>query len=364
MIGPELKSHKILKHVSTRWLSLIDSINRVLEQWEPLKLLFHVGEEVESQEACNSKFLAVKTAMETYATKLYLLFLKNTLPIFIKYNIMLQVEAPSIHKVARYMYGLLMDIMVRFVKAETIGKQSEESLNCISNIKFTSRSCQKDDNDLVIGVSTRQYIKQESEAGRLSGDDIKQFYKLIRNFFATACKYILEKFPFHDSVVKHAEVADISLRASTSFSSVLFFIELFPNIINNSDKDNLEVEFASYQADKLNEEILNCERMDVAWAKIANLKDASGNIKYSVLPPVMLAILVIPHSNAATERIFSVVRKNQTDFRPNMNTKTLGALLVEKTKMFSCSETCYQKQFTEKDLREAKEATGKMLQEK
>lgn len=140
MSGPELKSHKILKHVSTRWLSLIDSINRVLEQWEPLELLFHVGDEAESGETCNSKFLAVKTAMEKNATKLYLLFLKNTLPIFTKYNTTLQEEAPSIHKVSRYIHALLMDLLVRFVKAGKIDKDSEASLKCISDINLKKRS--------------------------------------------------------------------------------------------------------------------------------------------------------------------------------------------------------------------------------
>ena len=45
---------------------------------------------------------------------------------------------------------------------------------------------------------------------------------------------------------------------------------------------------------------------------------------------VMLAILTIPHCNAACERIFSQVRKNKTAQRDSMGPDTLDAILVLK----------------------------------
>ena len=37
----DVKHHKILKHVSTRWLSVRKCIDRVLENWDALKLFFN-----------------------------------------------------------------------------------------------------------------------------------------------------------------------------------------------------------------------------------------------------------------------------------------------------------------------------------
>jgi hypothetical protein len=50
---------------------------------------------------------------------------------------------------------------------------------------------------------------------------------------------------------------------------------------------------------------------------------------------LMLGILVIPHSNADSERIFSQVRKNRTEIRPNLSVSTLSSLMVLKTYMTS-----------------------------
>lgn len=44
-----------------------------------------------------------------------------------------------------------------------------------------------------------------------------------------------------------------------------------------------------------------------------------------------MLVLLIPHSNAQEERIFSMVRKNKTAFRPNLDSKgTLSSILTVK----------------------------------
>ena len=60
------------------------------------------------------------------------------------------------------------------------------------------------------------------------------------------------------------------------------------------------------------------------------------------LANLMLGILVIPHSNADSERIFSQVRKNRTETRPNLSVSTLSSLMVLKTYMTSMDKKCYE----------------------
>lgn len=118
----------------------------------------------------------------------------------------------------------------------------------------------------------------------------------------------------------------------------------------------LEIEFAKYQVDSLRE-IEGIERIDFIWDVISKIKDSTGGLKYKILPKIMLSILTVAHSNAASERIFSVVRKNQTDFRPNLSVSTLEGLLIEKVDMFTTKEYCYQKTFAENELKKAKKCT-------
>lgn len=57
----------------------------------------------------------------------------------------------------------------------------------------------------------------------------------------------------------------------------------------------------------------------------------SSNVRFPRLLQVAKSVLVIPHSNASEEPIFSMVRKNKTPFRPSLGIdKTLLSLLTVK----------------------------------
>jgi hypothetical protein len=64
--------------------------------------------------------------------------------------------------------------------------------------------------------------------------------------------------------------------------------------------------------------------MDMIWGY---LRDKLPN-----LSKVILSVLTIPHSNAAEERVFSMIRKNKTsDFRSNLDLETsLSAIMTIK----------------------------------
>ena len=52
-------------------------------------------------------------------------------------------------------------------------------------------------------------------------------------------------------------------------------------------------------------------RMDILWHY---LSDPDGSFRFGRLSAVAMLTLVIPHSNAEEERVFSMVRKNKTAF--------------------------------------------------
>ena len=75
------------------------------------------------------------------------------------------------------------------------------------------------------------------------------------------------------------------------------------------------------------------------------------------LAKVMKGILTIFHSNADCERVFSLVTKNKTQFRPRMSTEVLSALIVRKISMQANQTVCYQENISDTLLRKAKQAT-------
>jgi hypothetical protein len=180
---------------------------------------------------------------------------------------------------------------------------------------------------------------------------------------------VLESFPLENKLLAHAEVADLSKRSEVSFQSVKYFVDMFPTLKPSSSGeedgyDILEIEFLKYQVDKLPENILKCERADVQWHQLGQMKDYEANLKYSNLSRVMLAILVIPHSNADSERVFSAVRRIQTEFRPNMGRELLESLVVCKSNMNSKGTACFEQKFSKVFLTKAKGATYQRLKTK
>ena len=96
-------------------------------------------------------------------------------------------------------------------------------------------------------------------------------------------------------------------------------------------------------------------RMDIVWHHLSSLKAPDGNPRFNRLSKIAKVVLVIPHSNAQEERIFSMVRKNKTCFRPNLDPKgTLSSILTVK---LATKQECHHYEPTKEVLNKAKSAT-------
>ena len=82
----EVPHHKVLKHGSTRWLSLEKCVDRTLEQWPALTSYF-------LSEADNNKAQKIQERLLDHEMKLYFMFLHVQLPIFNKFNLLFQVRS-------------------------------------------------------------------------------------------------------------------------------------------------------------------------------------------------------------------------------------------------------------------------------
>ena len=117
---------------------------------------------------------------------------------------------------------------------------------------------------------------------------------------------------------------------NTKWEHVQYFYDLFPNLMSDISADDLYEEFTDYQTlcdDDFEDvalegakvleglkhddgENLFHYRMDVLWYYIANMKIARSNAKrFKLLPKIAEVVLIIPHSNAELERLFSIVKK-------------------------------------------------------
>ena len=73
--------------------------------------------------------------------------------------------------------------------------------------------------------------------------------------------------------------------------------------------------------------------IDYFWAAMAELKDVSDHesIRFGVLSQLAKTVLVLPHSNADPDRLFSMLRKILTDQRKSLDQATICDYLVPKS---------------------------------
>ena len=70
--------------------------------------------------------------------------------------------------------------------------------------------------------------------------------------------------------------------------------------------------------------------MDAFWAAMATRTTAGGDHPFATLSAVMKVYLLMPHSNADSERVFSMVNKIDTEHRSELAQDTIAALLSVK----------------------------------
>ncbi|KAL8591505.1 hypothetical protein ACOMHN_000520 [Nucella lapillus] len=342
---PELN---VIDHCPTRWLSMGLALRRLLQQWKPLQMFFEekCKKDIKGKSEEQKKRSSIRTRVHDFlkrsTAKLYALFLSFAMESFDILNQELQTDAAKIHVVKRSLEQFYRKLLISFVKPSAL------SSGTLLAVDFTAKYNMKDSKDILIGTATKQHISG------LRDKVAEQFMKDVISFYQAACTYLKAKvFPVGEPLWKHAQVADIKLKETALFSSLDYFMERFPCLLPH------EAEFTDYQSWEVPSHLMTEEKVatEQLWAQITKVKDCNEAMRFQVLPRVMLGILLLPVSNAACERVFSVARRNRTVFRSSMGKDTTEALLVLKSK----GGACFENTFADNVLTKCKAATKNSL---
>ena len=110
----DVKYREVIKHVSTRWLSLELAVERALKVYAGLKSYFLSSEETQP------RFRRLKQHFENPLTEVYLMFYQAVLPSFTSINKFLQQETPCIHVIQEKLQSFLTTVLSMFVKISVI----------------------------------------------------------------------------------------------------------------------------------------------------------------------------------------------------------------------------------------------------
>ena len=181
--------------------------------------------------------------------------------------------------------------------------------DCLA-VVLENSEIKKSDKELFIGFAAMQCIQKNNMEGT-SGVSI--FRKEVRSFYVGCLTYIKNKFPLNDAIIKHAVLIEPLNRKTVSQQSLLELISALPEqIIQPESREALCAEFCEYQSMEStlipSYEIGDC--IDLFWSSMQKLKDpATQNLMYPTLCRLAKHVVLIPHSNAYCETLFSMVKK-------------------------------------------------------
>lgn len=377
---------KIIKHVSTRWLSLGRCLDRTLKQWDSLESYFLSYFDLDDDPVNRdphdkpSRETRLVQAFKEPDTKLYAMFIQSVIPIFDSFNTFLQSEEPLIHVLFQSGMRLYRSLLTRFVLPEVIASTDD-----VLNIDLDDPSILKDYENVFIGLMTKQFARDSDILGT---PKYRKFLNEARSFYMKCVKYMQTSMPvFRSKIIKSLTFLLLPERHNATSDELQEIVQRFPKVITNTDA--LESEFLEYQAtpdDELPAYFDNDGkpfRIDYVWNQISKITVAhTGQPRFQHLAHLAKFLLLIPHSNSFCESVFSTIRKICSDGRHNLGKDaTLGhastsvynattsirnnllGILIPKINIFWKRKlACYEWEPTNKVITTAKSVTYKNLQ--
>ncbi|CAH0555086.1 unnamed protein product [Brassicogethes aeneus] len=169
----EVKIHKILSPAVTRWLSIKNCVDRVLEQYEPLKGYFR---ELVFEDPSHTTQIMIET-LENKFTKAYLEFMSYTLGLMTDFNILFQSEKPLLYKVKPETEKLLKTLCSNYMEINIIRKCTNIfQLNHLNPKYFAPLD------KIYLGLEATETILYISESSTTK-KDVDNFLKTILEFY-------------------------------------------------------------------------------------------------------------------------------------------------------------------------------------
>ena len=260
------------------------------------------------------------------------------------------------------MCRLLCTFFSNFIRPECLSEVPDSEIYAFD---YTNPECEVCNEELAIGTATRLMIKEEADV--FEGTRLETaFFSGVRKFYREAVRKVLDKFPFRDETINDLIILDPRNQMNVTSASVMRLVKRFMQLTTVDDLDRLQKELRDLKSmpeSQLPEfDNTSPSGVDNFWADITDVTDP-GNTeekRFEQLSRLCKVLLVLPHSTADAERLFSMIKKIETDQRSCLSPATVRNLLSMK---INTHHSCFQTSqlFSPELLSAAKTATQRSL---
>lgn len=320
------KDNKIPKLSQTRWLSRENVIKVIIEQWDALVLYFQSESRVDKVDGAKR----IYETMINKGTKHMLLFLEYILKKVNALNVEFQSEHFRLHLLHTMVSCEYQSILSCFIKEDVLISSK------LSDIDLSNAANHKDMNDIYLGGRTMSYLVQNPIDG-----DFSRFKTDCINFLIELCSQIRRRLPLDENgVFTLLKILDpkVAQDANKSPQSIIPLALNFPSIAPENTLNELDDEWRSFRHYK--DITASAKSIPEFWYSLRNLKDGLDHSKFERLSQFMINLIVLPHSSACVERIFSLVNCTKTKFTNRLKAETVTNRLLAKQAITRKGASC------------------------
>lgn len=338
----DIDEHAFMRYVSSRWLSMVPVIQRVIEQFEGLREYFLKFLPQQEARTCrnNQRYKQLEKHLRDKMTLTKLHFVKCAGLSVTDFLTKFQKEGPLIHLLHAELSDMLLRLLQKFMTSDALADQEGRTLLTV-NVKDMSKCLPVD--QMNIGHESSACLNRVKSS--LPNGVLQTFYLDARSFYQSVTAYMQGHLPLNNSLLRNLKC----LHPPTSRDCDDHVIKdvarsLKHTGISGDLLDRLGEEWRAYQSDPEitenmyvqsksdNDSALNVvyKGIDEYWTSISQLTKPGGEPKFPSLVRVARVGLLLSHGNSDVERGFSRNNLLVTKQRVNLaNDSICGLRLIQ-----------------------------------
>ncbi|EFA13101.1 hypothetical protein TcasGA2_TC012970 [Tribolium castaneum] len=301
---------------ATRWLSIELAVTRICDQWLELKTHFQI---VREKEKCYTAEMLYSMYSDdlNYA---YLCFLRPVLSEVQKVNKAFKVKEPDSTKLLDDITRLLDSLIKRITTPNTKFQLFKDNIE-----SFAIR-------DGYLGYMFETKVKEMKQAGFTDEAGLRE--RCVR-FLIKLIQVIIQRLPDNIETLKTMSEFSVqnTLRAiKPDLVKLLEDSGYEPQIIEKVNTQWKSISFVKWE---------NTDNTVKFWSEVYSFKDSVGDKPYKDLSLIAISFLILPHSNAEVERLFSQINIIKNKLRNRMKLPLLTAILNIRYGLQRLNKCCY-----------------------
>ena len=233
----DIKPFRVLKHSTSRWLSLLRCLKCLLHQWPTLHCYFDRQTE---REPSDDRVQRVAKSLKSLEVQLICKFVLFALQPINKFTTVFQTHASRIGSIQEDTVSLLRGHLANFIKPGVITAATD-----IKTIDYHSRQNQLSEDALAIGTETLLFLSEFED--EIEGTVMeRKFFSSVRLFYGTVVSKMLAKFLHGDKTLSDLSFIDPRNRAKSTPQGIVQLCNRFMTT-NSEQIDAVVGEYCAFR---------------------------------------------------------------------------------------------------------------------